>query len=151
MDKNESVYRASLLLVRHFKACLECDGKGLHSRVFTYFLHPEVHFVGVGQSQEVIDGEPAHPEHVVPCAVLINESCRLIKRGVLEAEIARLMSKHWKIAFISKKQATYLDSTDGLNLKHTMPDGWCFESGDTYERLNRAGIELLPLTGGTQP
>lgn len=151
MDNNESVYRASLLLVQHFRDCLERDRKGLHSRVFSHFLHPEFDFVGAGRSQDVINGEPVHPEHVVPCAVLIEETCRLIKQGALDAEIARLLSKHWKIALISKKQANHLDSKDRLNLKHTMPDGWCFENGNTYERLNMAGIELLPLTNGTQP
>lgn len=145
MDKDESVYRASLLLVRHFKDCLARNGKGLHSRIFNYFLHPEVHFVGVGRSQSVVDGEPTHPEHVVPCAVLIEESCRLLSQGVSENEIARMLSKHWKIALISKEQAACLDSKSGLNLKHRMPEGWRFESGDTYARLNLAKIELLPL------
>ena len=151
MENSESVFRTSLLLIKHFRDCLERDGKGLHSRIFTYFLHPEADFVGVGQSQEVIDGEPVHPEHVVPCAVLIEEACRLIKQGKAEEDIARLLSKHWKIAFISKKQAAYLDSKDGLNMKYSMPNGWDFESGDTYERLNRAKIGLLPLTNGTRP
>ena len=151
MEKSESVFRASLLLVKHFKDCLERGGKGFHSRIFTYFLHPEADFVGVGQSQEVIDGEPAHPEHVVPCAVLIEEACRLIELGNPEEDIARLMSKHWKIAFISKKQAAHLDSKDGLNMKHSMPSGWYFESGDTYDRLKGAGIDLLPLADGTRP
>lgn len=151
MENTESVYRASLLLVQHFKDCLERDGKGFNSRVFSHFLHPELDFVGVGRSQEVINGEPVHPEHVVPCAVLIKEASRLIQKGTPDTEVACLMSKHWKIALISKKQADYLDSKDGLNLKHTMPDGWCFETGDTYERLKMAGIELLPLSNETQP
>lgn len=151
MDKGESVYRASLLLVNHFRDCLDRGGKGLHSRIFNYFLHPEGEFVGVGKSLDVVNGKPVHPEHVVPCAVLIEESCRLLKMGVPESEIALLLSKHWKIAYISKEQAGYIDSIDGLNLKNTMPDGWCFESGDTYERLNRAGIELIPLDHHENP
>ncbi len=132
-------------LVRHFNDCLECNGKGFHSRIFNYLLHPEGDFAGVRQSQEVINGEPVHPEHVVPCAVLIKESCRLLVKDVSEIEIARLLSKHWKIAYISKELAAYIDSKEGLNLKNRMPEGWCFESGDAYERLNRAEIKLLPL------
>ena len=147
MDKEESVYRASLLLVQHFRDCLERGGKGFHSRVFTYFLHPEQHFVAVGQSQAVIDGEPSHPEHLVPCAVLINESCRLIDEGVKDADIAALLAKHWKIGFISKQQANHLDSKNGLGLKHRMPESWEFETGSPYERLKRGQIELLPLAG----
>ncbi len=144
MEKSESTFRASLLLVKHFKDCIE-RGNGFHSRIFTYFLHPEADFVGVGQSQDVIDGEPIHPEHVVPCAVLIEETCRLIALEKPEEYIARLLSKHWKIVFISKNEAMHLDSKHGLNMKHRMPDGWDFESGNTYERLNIAKINLLPL------
>lgn len=151
MDKRESVYRASLLLVKHFKDCLERDGRGFHSRVFSYFLHPEVEFVGAGQSREVKDGAPPHPEHVVPCAVLFKEACRLIKQGMPEVEIAHLISKHWKVAYISKDQASRLDSKTGLNLKQDMPEGWSFETGDTYERLKIAGIELLPFGDAEQP
>jgi len=124
---------------------MERDGKGRHSRVFSYFLHPEMDFVGVGKSQEVIDGKAPHPEHVVPCIVLINESCRLLKEGVPETEVARLLSKHWKIVLISKEEAGRLDSKDGTGLKCRMPENWRFESGDTYERLKQAGIKWLPL------
>lgn len=151
MDNRESVYRASLLLVKHFKDCLEREGKGFHSRVFSHFLHPEIHFVYAGQSQEVKNGAPAHPEHVVPCAVLFKEACRLIMQGVPDPEVAGLLSKHWKVAYISKNEASRLDSKNGLNLKDKMPEGWGFEDGDTFERLSRAGIELLPLGDGVLP
>lgn len=151
MDNNESVYRASLLLVKHFRDCIERNGKGFHSRVFSHFLHPEIDFIGAGKSQEVIDGEPAHLEHIVPCSVLYKESCRLITGSMPEDKVAQLLAKHWKVAYISKKQASQLDSKSGLDLKHRMPDGWCFESGDTYERLNLAKIELLPLDGFQKP
>ncbi|WP_114416167.1 hypothetical protein [Marinospirillum perlucidum] len=142
MDKEESVYRASILLVKHFQDCLEREGLGLHSRIFNFILHPEFYFVGVGESQEVIDGEPAHPEHIVPCAVLIEESCKLIKQGVSTEKIAGLLSKHWKIGMISKRQASYIDSKCGLGLKNKMPEDWSFETGNTYERLKLANIEL---------
>lgn len=146
MDNAESVYRAALLLVEHFKDCMEREGKGIHSRVFTHFLHPEKDFVAAGQSQSVIDGESIHPEHVVPCAVLISETCRLIKENMPKSKIAELLAKHWKVAYISKNQANYLDSKDGLNLKHRMPDGWKFETGDTFARLKLAKIDLLPIS-----
>lgn len=145
MNNSESVYRASLLLVRHFKDCIERGGKGFHSRVFSHFLHPEIDFVGAGQSQEVKNGEPAHLEHIVPCVVLFSETCRLIGDGVPDAEIAGLLAKHWKVAYISKKEAFRLDSKKELNLKKDMPPGWTFESGDTYERLKMADITLLPF------
>ena len=145
MENEESVYRASKILVKHFQDCLERGGLGLHSRIFNFILHPEFDYVGVGQSQEVIDGEPAHPEHIVPCAVLIEESCKLLEKGVSIEKVAGLLSKHWKIGMISKRQASYIDSKDGLGLKNKMPDGWSFETGDTYERLKLANIELKPI------
>lgn len=147
MNKEKEVFKASLHLVRHFKDCLERERngfpKGIHSRVFNFMLHPEGDFVGIGRSQAVIDGAPAYPEHVVPCAKMIEECCRLIKSHVEENHIAMLLSKHWKIAYISKSQAAYIDFD--LKLKNEMPKGWSFEDGETYERLNLAGIDLLPL------
>ena len=145
MDKKESVYKTSLLLVEHFSYCAQRDGKGIHSRIFSYILHPEEEFVAIGQSQEVINGAKPYPEHVVPCATLINESFRLLDEGIPKREIAELLAKHWKIVFISKEQANYLDSKDGLNLKNKMPEDWKFESGDTLARLKLANIQVLPL------
>lgn len=146
MDKNESVYRASVLLVRHFRDCLERGRRGQHSRVFSHILRPEIEFVGCGRSQAVIDGEPQHPEHVVPCAVMIEESFRLLESGSYgEHEIAGLLSKHWKVALISKREAAQLDAKDGDDLKSQMPRGWTFEEGDTFARLTKAGIRLEPL------
>lgn len=146
MNKAESVNRASLLLVNHFSDCLERGGKGLHTRIFNYILHPEYDYVGIGSSQEVINGEPAHPEHIVPCAVLINESCKLINQGENLEDVAALLSKHWKIGMISKKQAHFIDSKAGLGLKNKMPDGWSFKTGDTFDRLSLANIKLIMLT-----
>jgi hypothetical protein len=145
MDKQESIYRTALLLVEHFNYCILRNRKGIHSRIFSHILHPEEEFVAIGQSQDVIDGAKPYPEHVVPCATLINKSFRLIKEGLPKEEIANLITKHWKIVYISKDQADYLDTKKGLNLKYKMPDGWNFETGNTYARLELANIEVLPL------
>ena len=145
MTPEESIYKTSLLLVEHFSYCIQREGRGIHSRIFSHILHPEEEFVAIGQSQEVINGAPAHPEHVVPCATLISESFRLLNEGMPKEDIAKLLSKHWKIVYISKEQANYLDTKKGLNLQHKMPVGWQFETGDSFERLNIAKIEVLPL------
>ena len=145
MDKQEAIYRTALQLVDHFSDCLQTAGRGVHSRIFSHLLNPEQEFVAIGQSQEVIDGAPSHVEHIVPCAVLIKESCELIKNGEPREKIAKLMVKHWKIAYISKEQAKNLDTKDGLNLKNTMPKGWDYKTGDTKARLNEAKIDLMPL------
>lgn len=144
MDKAESVERASLHLVRHFSDCLERGGEGLHSRVFSYFLHPEENFVGAGQSERVLAGDPSHPEHAVPCAYMIEEACRLLKEGRPERDISSMLAKHWKIVRLAKSEASHLDSKDGLNIKDTMPPGWRFEEGDTFARIAKLDIEIVP-------
>ncbi|WP_201511685.1 hypothetical protein [Psychrobacter alimentarius] len=149
MNKQETVYKTSLVLVEHFLNCIERKklgiNLGVHSRIFSYILHPEVEFVTVGKSQEVADGAPPHPEHVVPCSIIIWESIRLLEEGKPKEEVAKLIAKHWKIVFISKDESSFIDSKKGLNLKSSMPDNWDFETGDSFERLNLAGIQVLPL------
>ena len=145
MDLAEFWVFFNSLLVEHFSCCAQRDGKGIHSRIFSYILHPEEEFVAIGQSQEVINGANPYPEHVVPCATLIKESFRLLDEGMPKREIAELLAKHWKNVFISKKQANYLDSKDRLNLKNRMPEDWKFEFGDTFARLQLANIQVLPI------
>ncbi|MCC2636588.1 MAG: hypothetical protein K0Q68_307 [Moraxellaceae bacterium] len=148
MNANDDIlYKTSLLLVQHFKQRLENKGVlGIHSRIFSIILHPEQSLTLIGRSRAVIDEEPIHPEHVVPCAVLIRESCRLIEAGVPDTTIAALLAKHWRIAHISKNEAARLDGKAGLNLKSEMPEGWCFETGDTLARLQKAEIALFPIS-----
>jgi hypothetical protein len=145
MEKEQVVYRTALQLVEHFSDCLQTEKRGVHSRIFSHLLNPEQYFVAIGQSQEVIDGAPPHVEHIVPCAVLINESFKLIENNEPKEDIAKLIVKHWKIAIISKEQAKHLDTKEGLGLKNTMPEGWDYKTGNTYARLEVAGIKLQPL------
>jgi len=144
-SKEELVYRTCVLLVQHFRNLIEARAGGFncgfHSRIFQHMLHWEFDFVGIGQSAEVTNESSFHPEHVVPCAVLISETCRLIEGNVLsDTEIAKLLQKHWKIARITKKQASEIDK----HYKSTMPLGWCFEFGETLARL--AHIKLVPIS-----
>ena len=151
----EEVYKTALLLVNLFeingnrkKNGLESTGR--HSRIFQYALHPEISFVGYGKTKETLNSSLIHPEHVVPCTVLISECTRLLESDMTKEEIASLLTKHWKIVYITKEQATFLDTKKGICLKHSMPKGWSFENGDTFARLKLANIiqdekELLPL------
>ena len=149
MNKQESVYKTSLVLVEHFLNYIEQKKLGVHlgvhSRILSYILHPEVEFVTVGRSQKVADGAISHPEHIVPCSIIIWESIRLLEEGKSKEEVAKLIAKHWKIVLISKDEANFIDTKKGLNLKSSMPDNWNFETGDSFERLNLAGIQVLPL------
>ena len=147
MNLSDSVLESCKLLVRHFQLCLEREmnglPKGFHSRVFEKFLHPEEKFVAYGKSEAVISGEPSHPEHLVPCAFMYSECCRLLEEGKSIDYISTLLAKHWKISRISKDEAHYLDTKNGLSLKDTMPDGWCFETGKTTARIDLAKIDLV--------
>jgi len=142
MTKKELVYKTCVFLVGHFSNLVEYGDLGFHTRIFSHVLHPEYAFVGAGKSKEVVDGAKPYPEHVVPCGVLINEITRLIKLGKLShEEIARLLQKHWKVAMITRQQADYIGHT--LGYKSSMPEGWDFETGDTFARFNAANINLI--------
>lgn len=139
---DEIVYRTCKTVVQHVKYHVEEERGGIHSRFFSYILHPEQDFVCVGESAEVLAGAPVHPEHLVPCVVLIQEVRRLLSEERLtDEQIARLLQRHWKIGCISKEQAKRLDYE--LGYRSTMPAGWCFETGDTFERLTAGRINLI--------
>lgn len=142
--KDDVIYRVCKTVVQLIKNHVEEERGGIHSRLFSYVLHPEQDFVCIGKTEAVINGEAVHPEHLVPCTILIQEVRRLLSEKTLEdVEIAKLLQKHWKIALISKEQARYIDYD--LGYKSTMPAGWNFESGDTLARLHAAKITLIAL------
>src|SRR5699024_2503175 len=118
---------------------------GIHSRDLSHILHPETEFVAIGKSHKVVDGAVPHPENIVPCSTIIWESIRLFVQGKSKVEIAKLITKHLKIVFISKEEASFIDTKKGLNLQHIMPENWNYETDDSFERLNLARIKVLPL------
>lgn len=137
------------IVVEHIDLCRKRDQagepSGFHSRFFSHILHPEEHFVFVGKSTAE-HKDSSHPEHLVPCVMMYWEVRRLLDENMPKPKIAKLLEKHWKIARISKEEARYIDSKNGLGLKTKMPDGWTFETGDTMARLTLAGIELAQST-----
>ena len=140
--KGELIYKTCKVLVQHFRNLLEAELGGFNSRIFQYMLHLEYDFVGIGASKEAINNDEFHPEHVVPCAVMIAEVNRLISEDNLsDDEIAKLLKRHWKIARITKDQAKHIDFK--LGYKSSMPDGWNFEEGDTLARLKEANISII--------
>lgn len=144
-ENHDIVKLTCLLLVRHFRNLIESDsnnlGYGFNTRIFSHILHPEKNFVFSGWSEKVTDEAPIHPEHVVPCATLILECKRLIRAGMhSDEQIASLLQKHWKLAFITKNEQRFLDFD--LGYKSIMPEGWSFENGDTFERFHRANIVI---------
>lgn len=141
-DKELILNRSCKLLVQLVRNHVEELRGGLHTRIFSYILHPEVDYVCAGISRDAskLSRSQWHLEHVVPCRALIVETRRLVVQNTLpDDQIAALLQKHWKVAWISKDEARALDKC----YKSVMPSGWNFESGATMARL--AGIELLPF------
>lgn len=146
--KEDVVFKTCLLLIKHFKNLIEYQQKtnqirvGYNSRIFQHMLHREQHFVVLGNSEKLSEGVPSHPEHVVPCAYMIDELDRLIKEGKYsDEELARALQKNWKLAYITKDEADHLDF--GLKLKSRMPPEWDFMTGRPEDRLDLAGIKLV--------
>lgn len=130
------------LVIAHVRNVDRHGGAGLHTRLFSHLLHPEERFVFAGRSSRLSEGQASRLEHVVPCAVLLSETRRLIGQGMSDAIVASLLARHWRVARITTDEQRMLD--DALGLKSTMPTGWCFETGETLARFNAAGITLLP-------
>ena len=145
--KQAFVFQTCLLLVNHISNLVTHEHKtgirlGYHSRIFDHILHPQRHFVYLGKSEKLVDGMPMHPEHVVPCSYMIYELEKLIKAGQYSNEdLARALQKNWKVVYITKEEANYLDFN--LKLKSTMPENWDFMTDRPEERLELAGIKLI--------
>ena len=140
--EHDIVFKTCQLLVSHFRNLVELDTCGFNSRIFEHMLHPENRFVFAGTSISVNSETKTHPEHVVPCAFMIEECKRLIRERLhTDFEIAALLQRHWKVATITKIEQANLDYE--LGLKSKMPPGWKFEDGDTYARLKLAGVTLV--------
>lgn len=138
-------FRACKALVSLFRDQVEADTECIHTRIFNYVLHPEQRYVQYGHSEAVKEGVKTHPEHAVPCALMIRECFSLIKEGKYsDDEIARFLQKHWKIVTITKEEAKRLDSE--LRLKSTMPEGWHLDSDDTFARFKQANIKIVKLS-----
>jgi len=140
-NQDKLISKTCLTIMQHYKNLIDADCGGFHTRLFSHILHPETKFICIGESVLINSETKVHLEHVVPCAVLISETKRLIKENKLsDDEIAGLLKKHWKVAIITNDEAKKLDFT--LKLKSVMPKDWCFEHGKTNARLNLAKIEL---------
>lgn len=139
---DDILLRACKVLVQNFANQVEEGREVVHTRIFNFFLHPEGRYVYYGSSASATAETKNHREHAVPCAILIRECFRLIREEKLgHDQIARLLKKHWKIVKITKEESKNIDSE--LGYRSTMPDGWSFEEGDTFERFKLAEIELI--------
>lgn len=148
----EVVFQTCLLLIKHFRNLIEFQNEtnqirlGYNSRIFEHMLHKEDSFVFLGKSEKAAaTTDRCRLEHAVPCSYMIDELDKLIKqKDYSDEELATALQKNWKVARITLEEAGYLDAKSGAGLKSKMPDGWDFMVGRPEERLEVAGIKLLP-------
>ena len=112
------------------------------TRILDGFLTPDDLFLA-GQS---VNGG-SYREHVVPRLVLCKKIHEIYELNSSQGAIyqaAEILQKFLKIVLITLEERDLLDKK--LGLKQAMPKGWCFEKGDTFERLKVAGIKFDPLS-----
>ncbi len=83
-----------------------------------------------------------HREHVVPRNIICYECHDMFLAGASVQSVAEFIGKYLKIVWISRAEQQKLDQGRQLNLRQRMPDGWSFESGSIFARLDKAGIEV---------
>lgn len=128
--KKRAILRAAQVIHGHH----EEGALGIHSRIFEVLVHDD--YVRIGTSLKGAH----HREHVVPCALLRDQSLRMFHEGSLVEEVAAMLERNLLIALISSEERYYLDVT--LGLKNKMPTGWQFGVNDPLDRLKAAGIVL---------
>lgn len=104
------------------------------------FLEPIIpySFVLVGRSK---GNNATYNEHVVPHVILCRKchDMLLLDNSDKSLEnIAMFIKKFLKVVQITKDEQMRLDVD--LGLKQKMPDGWTFDTGDVFARLDVAGI-----------
>jgi hypothetical protein len=75
----------------------------------------------------------------------VSQKLAVIIKSVGESieAVAVFIRKFFKVVRISKAEQVKLDKKlDNLNLRQRMPDGWSFESGDVFQRLRLADIDI---------
>ena len=133
---NESFLRTAQVLHSHWKVSnpeekelLQCGG---HSRLFEILI-PDKYIV----KGESLSGK-GHREHIVPCALIRNQSYKMFNNGYLIDDVAKMLHNNLIIVYITTEEQKKLDVE--LGLKTVMPSGWKF--GDTpFKRLEQANIK----------
>lgn len=106
----------------------------LHSRIFDTLIFDE--YINLGESEELKNtGGSRHREHLVPCAYIRDLAFKMYLAGKQESEVADMIQKCLKIAFITAEEAKRLDKVH----KSTMPADWDWRSGSVLWRLENDG------------
>lgn len=79
-------------------------------------------------------------EHIIPRKVIVEKCHEIFHDGGNADDAERILLDCVRILRLSKSEAERLNRSDSLNLRQSMPDGWCFENGDKFARIKMAGI-----------
>ena len=106
---------------------------GVHSRIFDALIpnvYIELNSKALGRS---------YKEHVVPCAYIRNLSFKMYHENSSIDDVAKMISKLLKIAYITKDERKKIDSIH----KYSMPEKWDWKTDSILERLIIAGVEVV--------
>jgi len=104
----------------------------VHSRLFDTLIYDE--YIELNKKAP----GRRYPEHVVPCAYIRNLAFEMYWKGESPADVAVMIGRLLRIAYISTEQARVVDAKH----KHTMPPNWDPKTGSILERLELVGIPL---------
>ena len=106
---------------------------GVHSRIFDALIpdvYIELNSKALGRGRK---------EHVVPCAYIRNLSFKMYHENASIDDVAKMISKLLKIAYITEDQRKKVDSIH----KYSMPENWNWKTDSILERLVIAGVEVV--------
>lgn len=135
--QSEKKLRAIKRLAEIFRDHWE-EGRVGSTRIFEHVIPDE--WLICGQSSS---GGKCR-EHVVPCALIRDQSIKMYQEGKLIEDIENMIEKHLAIVLISAQERYILDNKCGWKTK--MPNGWSFGSDDPFARLTLAGIKIIAST-----
>lgn len=110
------------------------EGGLAHTRIFDTLVWHQ--YITVGKSKDGAE----HKEHLVPCAVIRDIANAEFENGASTEEVATIVERLLKVAYISKSERHKIDFE--LGLKTRMPAGWDYRNDSVYARLDTGGVEL---------
>jgi hypothetical protein len=144
--KKRAFLRIAHILFEHWE-----EGTGPHSRQSDILLnHIDKNEFIEGESVAVSPDDPGGPEHVVPCAFILQQCLKFFDKGKSEGKsevevmkgVAEYIERYLKIVLVTKEERRKLDSKQ-LGLKDKMPRDWK-DGDDIMVHLNVAGVRIKP-------
>lgn len=137
--KRRAFERVSLVLFSFWEEQKDNDRRlaSVHSRIFDTLVRKE--YIEINKKS----ADRSYPEHVVPCAYIRNHAFKMFWDGRTTDEVADMIGRLLRIAYIRKQEAKILDAVH----KDTMPGDWDPDEGSILRRLEDAGIEVRDSNG----